>query len=140
MILRYEDLAIKMKLDYDPDKNQQTIILKQNMDNNTTEQARCQVEDGWTIGKVGVVCRLKPCFHRAAARLDWKNEVYYAELWKVLSGRVVNAYECILIQNFWRDATNLVDVNRYRFWQDLIKILSDDQDDVRGFMLEHLKF
>ena len=74
MSLRYEDLAIKIKLDYDPDKNQQTIILKQNMDNNTTEQARCQVEDGRTRGKVEGVCRLKPCFHQAAARLDWKNE------------------------------------------------------------------
>ena len=28
MILRDEDPAIKMKLDHDPDKNQQTIILK----------------------------------------------------------------------------------------------------------------
>ena len=140
MILRDEDPAIKMKLDYDPDKNQQTIILKQNMDNNTTKQARCQVEDGWTIGKVEGVCRLKPCFHRAAARLDWKNEDYYAELWQVLSGVVVNAYEFILTQPFWRDATNRVDVNRDRFWQDLIKILSDDQDGVWGFMLEHLKF
>ena len=46
MILRDEDLAVKMKLDYDPDKNQQTIVLKQNMYNNTTKQARCQVEDG----------------------------------------------------------------------------------------------
>ena len=51
-----------MKLDYDPDKNQQTIILRQNMDNNTNEQARCQVEDGQTRGKVEGVCRLKPCF------------------------------------------------------------------------------
>ena len=140
MILRNEVLAIKMKLDYDPDKNQQTIVLKQNMDNNTTEQAQCQVEDGWTIGKVEGFCRLKPCFRRAAARLNWKNEVYYAELWQVLSGVVVNAYECILTQPFWRDATSRVDVNRDRFWQDLIKILLDDQDDVRGFMLEHLKF
>ena len=32
-----------MKLDYNPDKNQQTIILKTNMDNNTTEQAQFQV-------------------------------------------------------------------------------------------------
>ena len=39
MVLRDEDPAIKMKLDYDPDKNQQTIILKQNMDNNTTKRA-----------------------------------------------------------------------------------------------------
>ena len=31
-------------------------------------------------------------------------------------------------------------MNRNRFWQDLIKILSDDQDGVRSFMLEHLKF
>ena len=59
---RDEDAAIKMKLDYDPDKNQQTIILKQNMDNNMTEQAQCQVEDGRTRGKVEGVCRLKPCF------------------------------------------------------------------------------
>ena len=28
MSLRDEDPAIKMKLDYDPDKNQQAIILK----------------------------------------------------------------------------------------------------------------
>ena len=52
MRLRDEDPAIKMKLDYDPDKNQQMVILKQNMDNNTTEQARCQVKDGQTRGKV----------------------------------------------------------------------------------------
>ena len=118
MILRNEDRAIKMKLDYDPDKNQQTIILKTNMDNNTTEQAQCQVKDGQTRGKVEGVCRLKTCFRRAAARLDWKNEVYYAELWQFLSGVVVNAYECILTQPFWRDANNRVDVNRDRFWQD----------------------
>ena len=55
-------------------------------------------------------------------------------------GRVVNAYECILTQPFWSDATNRVDVNCYRFWQYLIKSLSDDQDDVQGVMLEHLKF
>ena len=36
MSLRDEDPAIKTKLDYNPDKNQQTIILKQNMDNNMT--------------------------------------------------------------------------------------------------------
>ena len=41
-----------MKLDYDPDKNEQTIIIKQNMDNNTTKQDRCQFEDSWTISKV----------------------------------------------------------------------------------------
>ena len=46
MSLRNEDPAINMKLDYDTDKNQQTIILKQSMDNNTTKQAQCQVEDG----------------------------------------------------------------------------------------------
>ena len=46
MILRDEDPEIKMKLDYNPDKNQQTIILKQNRDNNTTKQAQYQVEDG----------------------------------------------------------------------------------------------
>ena len=64
-----------MKLDYNPDKNQQTIILKKNMDNNTTEQAQCQVEDGQTRGKVEGVCRLKTCFHRAAARINWKMRV-----------------------------------------------------------------
>ena len=37
MSLRDEHPAINMKLDYDPDKNQQTIILKQNMDNNMTK-------------------------------------------------------------------------------------------------------
>ena len=52
MSLRDEDPAIKMKLDYNPDKNQQMIILKQNIDNNTTKQARCQVKDGQTRGKV----------------------------------------------------------------------------------------
>ena len=52
MSLRDEDPAIKMKLDYDPDKNQRTIILKKNIDNNTTEQSRCQVEDSRTRGKV----------------------------------------------------------------------------------------
>ena len=40
------------------------------MDNNTTEQSRCQVEDGRTRGKVKGVCRLKPCFRRAAASLN----------------------------------------------------------------------
>ena len=70
MSLKDEDLAIKMKLDYDPDKNQQPIILKQNMDNNMTEQARFQVKGGRTRGKLKGVCRLKPCFHPAAARLD----------------------------------------------------------------------
>ena len=138
IILRDEDPEIKMKLDYDPDKNQQTIILKQNRDNSTTKQSRCQVEDGCTRGKVKGVCILKPCFHRASARIDWKNEDYYAELWQVISGRVVNAYECIPTQPFWRHATNRVDVNCDWFWQDLIKSLSDDQDGVRGFMLEHL--
>ena len=69
-----------------------------------------------------------------------KNEDYYAELWKVFSGRVVNAYERIITQPFLSDATNQVDANRDRFWQYLIKSLSDDQDDVRGVMLEHLKF
>ena len=69
-------------------------------------------------------------FFRAAAILDWKNEDYHAELRKVLSGRVVNAYERILKQPFWTDATNWVDANRDRVWQDLIKILSDDQNDV----------
>ena len=92
MSLRDEDLAIKMKLDYDPHKIQHMIILKQNTDNNTTKQPRCQVEDGQTRGKVEGVYRLKPCFCQAAARLDWKNEDYYAELRKVLPGRVVNAY------------------------------------------------
>ena len=53
---------------------------------------------------------------------------------------VVNAYERIPTKPFWSDATNWVDANHDRFWQDLIKILSDDQDDVRGVMLEHLKF
>ena len=96
MSLRDEDPAIKIKLDYDPDKNQQTIILKQNMDNNTTEQAWCQVENGHTRDKVEGVYILKPCFNQATARLDWKNEDYFAELRKVLSGRVVNAYERIL--------------------------------------------
>ena len=81
-----------MKLDYDPDKNQETIILKQNMDNNTTEQAQCQVKDGRTRGKVKVVRRIKSCFHRAIARLNWKNEDYYAELLQVLLVRVVNQY------------------------------------------------
>ena len=57
-------------MDYDPDKNQQTIILKQNMDNNTTKQAQFQVKGGRTRGKLEGVCRLKPCFHPAAARLD----------------------------------------------------------------------
>ena len=118
MSLREENPAINMKLDYDPDKNQQTIILKQNMDNNTTEQARCQVEDGQTRGKVEEVCRLEPCFHQAAARIDWKNEDYYAELRQVILGHVVNVYERILVQPFWRDATNRVDANRDRFWQD----------------------
>ena len=75
MILRNEDPAIKMKIDYDPDKNQQTIILKQNMDNNTTQQARCQVKDGRTRGKVEGVGRIKPCFHRAAERIDWKKRI-----------------------------------------------------------------
>ena len=70
------------------------------MDNNTTEQAQCQVEDGRTRGKVEENFRIKPCFWRAAARLDWKNEDYYAELRQVLSGRVVNAYEHILTQPF----------------------------------------
>ena len=74
MILMDEDPAIKMKLDYDPDKNQQTIILKQNMDNNTNKQARYQFEDSWTVGKVKAFFRLKPCFHWATARLNWKNE------------------------------------------------------------------
>ena len=62
MSLRDEEPEIKMKLDYDTDINQQTIILKQNMDNNTTEQARCQVEDGRTRCKAEGVCRLKPFF------------------------------------------------------------------------------
>ena len=119
-----------MKLDYDPDKSQQTIILKQDMDNSTTEQAQCPVEDGQTRVKVEGVCRIKPCFWRAAARLDWKNKDYYAELRQVLSGCVVNAYEHILTQPFWSDATNRVNANCNRFWQDLIKSLSDDQDDV----------
>ena len=110
------------------------------MDNNTTEQARCQVEDGRTRGKVEGFCRLKPCFHQASARLDWKNEDYYTELRKVLSGHVVNAYEHILKKPFWSDETNRVDAIHDRFWQDLIKSLSDDQDDVWGIMLEHLKF
>ena len=130
MSLRDKEPAIKMKMDYDPDKNKYVIILKQNMDNNTTEQARCQVEDGRTRGKFEGVCRLKPFFQRSAARLDWKNEDYYAELRQVLSGRVVNAYEHILTQPFWSDATNRVNANCDRFWQDLIKSLSDDQDDV----------
>ena len=52
---------------------------------------------------------------------------------------VVNAYERILTQHFWSDATNRLDANSDRFWQDLIKILSDDQDEARGVMLEHLK-
>ena len=129
-----------MKLDYDPDKNQYMIILKQNMDNNTTKQARCQVKDGRTIGKVEGICRLKPCFWRAEARLDWKNKDYYAELRQVISGRVVNAYERILTQPFWSDTTNWFDANRDRFWQDLIKSLLDDQDDIWGVMLEHLTF
>ena len=100
MSLRDEDPAIKMKLDYDPGKSQQTIIIKQNMDNNTTQQPRCQVEDGQNTGKVEGVCRLKPCFHRAAARLVWKNEDYYAELRQVLSGHFVNMCERILTQSF----------------------------------------
>ena len=116
------------------------IILKQNMDNNTTKQARCQVKDGRTRGKVEGICRLKPCFWRAEARLDWKNKDYYAELRQVLSGCVLNTYERILTQPFWSDTTNRFDAIRDRFWQDLIKSLSDDQDGVRGFMLEHLKF
>ena len=49
-------------------------------------------------------------------------------------------YECILTQPFWSNATNRVNANRERFWQDLIKSLSDDQDDVWGIMLEHLNF
>ena len=89
MILRDEDPSIKMKLDYYPDKSQQTIILKQNMDNNTTKQARCQVDYGRTRVKVEGVFRLKPCFYRDAAILNWKNEDYYAELRQVLSGRFV---------------------------------------------------
>ena len=80
MILRDEDPAIKMKLDYDPDKDKQMIILKANMDNHRTEQARFQVENGRTRGKADGVCRLKPCFHQAPSRLDWKNEYYYTEL------------------------------------------------------------
>ena len=52
MSLRDEEPEIKMKLDHNPDKNQQTIILKQNMDINTTEQALCQVRDDQTRGKV----------------------------------------------------------------------------------------
>ena len=62
------------------------------------------------------------------------------ELRKVLLGRVVNKHKRILKQPFWSDATNRVDANHDRFWQDLIKILSDNQDDVQGVMLEHLKF
>ena len=140
MNLRGEDPAIKMKLDYDPDKNQQTIILKQNMDNKLTKQAQFQVGDGRTRDKVEGVCRLKPCFHQAAVILDWKNEDYYTELRQVLLGRVVNTYERILTQPFWSDANNRFDASCDRFWQDFIKSLSDDQDDVRGVMLEHLKF
>ena len=136
MSSRDEYLAIKMKLDYDPDKNEQTIILKQNMDNNMTGQAGWQVEDCQNRGKVKGVCRIKPCFHWAAAKLDWKKGDYYVELRQVLLGHVVNAYEWILTQTFWSDATNRVDTNR----EDLIKILSDDQDEVRGVMLEELKF
>ena len=59
---------------------------------------------------------------------------------QVLSGRVVNSYECMMTQLFWSDATNWVDANRDRFWKDFIKSLSYYQDDVRGVMLEHLKF
>ena len=110
------------------------------MDNNTTEQTRCYFKDGQSRGKVKGVRRLKPCFYRAVAIIDWKNKYYYAKLRKVLSRRVVNAYERILTQTFWSDATNPVDANRDRFWQDIIKSLSDYQDDVRGVMLEHLKF
>ena len=44
MSLRDKYPAIKMKLDYDPDKNQQTVILKYDMDNNATEQAGCQLK------------------------------------------------------------------------------------------------
>ena len=72
-------------------------------------------------------------------RIDWKNDDYYAELRKVLSGRVVNAYELILRQTFWSDVTNRVDANHYRFWHDSIKSLSEDHDDVWGVILEHLK-
>ena len=68
-----------------------------------------------------------------------ENEEIYAELRQVLLGRVLNAYEHILTQPFCSDATNWVGANRNRFWHDLIKSLSDDQDDVRGVMLEHLK-
>ena len=101
-------------------------MFSKKKDNNTTEQAQFQVKDGRTRVKVEGVCRLKSCFGRAAARLDWENEDYYAELQQVLLGRVVNAYEHILTQPFWSDATNRVDVNRDRFWQDLIKSLSGD--------------
>ena len=132
-------MAIKMKLDYDPDKSQQSIILKQNMHNNTTEQAGCQVEDGQTRGKVEGVCRLKTYFYQSVARLDWKNEDYYAELRQFISGHVVNVYAGILTQPFWSDVNNRVDANHDRFWKYLIKNLSDDQDDVQGVMLEHLK-
>ena len=44
MRLKDEDPAIKMKLDYDPDKNQQKVILKYDMDNNATKQAGCQLK------------------------------------------------------------------------------------------------
>ena len=91
-----------------------------------TEQAQCQVEDGRTRGKVEGGCRLKPCFHQAAAIIDWKSEDYYAELRQFISGRVVNAYECILTQTFGSNATNRVDANRDSFWKYFIKILSDD--------------
>ena len=130
MSLRDEEPSINMKLDYDPDKNQYVIILKQNMDNNTTEQAQCQFEHGQTRGKVEGVCRIKSCFQRAEARIDWKNEDYYDELRQVLLGCVVNAYAHTLAKSFWSDATNRVNENCDRFWQDLIKSLSDDKDDV----------
>ena len=49
-------------------------------------------------------------------------------------------YERIPTQFFWNDATNRVDANHDRFGKDYIRRLSDYQYDVRGVMLEHLKF
>ena len=75
MSLSHEDPAIRIKLDCDSDKNQQTIILRQNMDNNTTEKDQCQVEDGRTRGKVEGVCRLKPFFVQLQRDLIGKTRI-----------------------------------------------------------------
>ena len=76
MSLRDEDPAIRMKLNYDLDKSQQIIILKQNMDNNTTKQARCQVEDGRTRVKEAEVCDGSEGYHQQHIGLEVRDQVH----------------------------------------------------------------